>query len=273
MFWGKNRSTSSPSRLCCSSFSVSVLNFATSPNSGKKFFGGVSEVGSSGCVSFSWFLFSSAAIAEETCTTRSHLQHKPRDRDRQRPTPQSQSKTRPKEKHTPTTQPRRAGHSQDPGPARTPTQHTPARKGGEQAVHAHKHTPLHSTPDQEVQGTTRDGRTSTHTPQQPPKAWRGAAETQAPARTRTPHTRTENGGVQAERARNHACPICRPKPKPNHEHHEPQPAKEGQHHKPYPNTPAQAPRILFGPKIPKPATVRNTTFFVKLDHKEDIFRS
>ena len=33
------------------------------------------------------------------------------------------------------------------------------------------------------------------------------------------------------------------------------------------------PRILWGPKIPKPATVRNTTFFVKLYHKEHIFRS
>ena len=33
------------------------------------------------------------------------------------------------------------------------------------------------------------------------------------------------------------------------------------------------PRILWGPKIRKPATVRNTTFFVKLYHKEHIFRS
>ena len=33
------------------------------------------------------------------------------------------------------------------------------------------------------------------------------------------------------------------------------------------------PRILWGPKIPKPATVGNTTFFVKLYHKENIFRS
>ena len=45
MFWGKQRSTSSPSRLCCPSFSVGVLNFATSPNSGVKIFLGVSEVG------------------------------------------------------------------------------------------------------------------------------------------------------------------------------------------------------------------------------------
>ena len=34
-----------------------------------------------------------------------------------------------------------------------------------------------------------------------------------------------------------------------------------------------SPRMLWGPKIPKPATVRNTTFFVKLYHKEHIFRS
>ena len=33
------------------------------------------------------------------------------------------------------------------------------------------------------------------------------------------------------------------------------------------------PRILWGPKIPKPATVRNATFFVKLYHKEDFSRS
>ena len=35
----------------------------------------------------------------------------------------------------------------------------------------------------------------------------------------------------------------------------------------------RAPKILWGSKIPKPATVRNTTFFVKLYHKEHIFRS
>ena len=36
---------------------------------------------------------------------------------------------------------------------------------------------------------------------------------------------------------------------------------------------AGTPRTLWGPKNPKQATVRNTTFFVKLYHKEDIFRS
>ena len=51
-------------------FSVSVLNFATSPNSGVKIFWGflrseqsILRFIFSGCASFSWFLFSSAAIA------------------------------------------------------------------------------------------------------------------------------------------------------------------------------------------------------------------
>ena len=64
MFWGKQRSTSSPLRLCCSSFSVSVPNFATSPNSGGKFFGGflrseksILRFIFSGCASFSSFFF------------------------------------------------------------------------------------------------------------------------------------------------------------------------------------------------------------------------
>ena len=62
MFWVKQRSTSSPSRLCCSSFSVSVSNFATSPNSGVKFLGGFLRSDKSilrfifsGCASFCWF--------------------------------------------------------------------------------------------------------------------------------------------------------------------------------------------------------------------------
>ena len=169
--------------------------------------------------------------------------HTARYRDSQQPTPQTQTKTRPKKKrkkHTPTTQPRRVGHSRDPGPARTPTQRTPARKGRDQAGRAHKHALPHSDPNQEVQDTMRDGGTSTHTPQHPPKERRGAAETQTPACTPTPHIGTGNGQGQAERARNHTSPICRPKPKPIHKHHK-QLAKEGQHHKPYPNTPAQDP--------------------------------
>ena len=142
--------------------------------------------------------------------------------------------------HTPTTQPRKAGHSRDPGPAHTPPHRTPARKGRERAGRAHKHPPPHSNPNQDVQETGRDGRTSTHTPQRPPKERRGAAGTQTPARTPTPHTGTGTGGGQAERARNHTRTISRQKPKPNHEHHK-QPAKGGQHHKPCPNTPSQDP--------------------------------
>ena len=145
-----------------------------------------------------------------------------------------------RKKHTQTTKRRRAGHSQDPGPARTPTHRTPARKGKEQAGRAHKHAPPHSNPNQEVQETTRDGRTITDTPQHPPKMRRCAAETQTPARTPTPHTGTGNCVGQAERARNHTRPISRPNPKPNHEHHK-QPTKEGQHHKQCPNTHTQDP--------------------------------
>ena len=70
MVWGKQRSAPSPSRLYCSSFLVSVLNFATSPNSGVKLLGGflrsektIFRFISSGGASFSWFFFSSAAIA------------------------------------------------------------------------------------------------------------------------------------------------------------------------------------------------------------------
>ena len=83
---------------------------------------------------------------------------------------------------------------------------------------------------------------------------------ETPAHTPTPHTRTGNGGLQAERARNHARPICRPKPKPYHEHHKPQPAREGRHHKPYPNTPAQDPsREWRGYLKPHPTATRTQT--------------
>ena len=62
MVWGKQRSASSPSRLYCSSFLVSVLNFVTSPNSGVKVLGGflrsektIFRFISSGGASFSWY--------------------------------------------------------------------------------------------------------------------------------------------------------------------------------------------------------------------------
>ena len=64
--------------------------------------------------------------------------HKARDRNTQQLTPQSKRKKR--KKHTPTTQPRRAGHSRDPGPARTPTPHTGTGNDGGQAEPARNHT-------------------------------------------------------------------------------------------------------------------------------------
>ena len=63
--------------------------------------------------------------------------HKARDRDTQQPTPQENKK---RKKHTRTTQPRRAGHRRDPGPARTPTPHTGTGNGGGQAKRAPNHT-------------------------------------------------------------------------------------------------------------------------------------
>ena len=45
-----------------------------------------------------------------------------------------------RKKHTPTTQLRRAGHSRDPGPARTPTTHAGTGNGGGQAERARNHT-------------------------------------------------------------------------------------------------------------------------------------
>ena len=153
-----------------------------------------------------------------------------------------------KKKHTPTTQPRRAGHNRDHGPARTPTQHTPARKGGEQAGRANKHAPPHSTLNQEVQETTRDGRTSTHTPQHPSRS--GGAQPkprlQHVRSHRTPEPETAGGKRSAHATMRVPYPQprqvgCRPEPKPNHKRHKPQPAKEGRHHQPHPNTPAQDP--------------------------------
>ena len=131
--------------------------------------------------------------------------------------------------HSSTTQPGRAGHSRDPSAARTPTQHTPARKGREQAGRAHKHThaptpqpgvagrgtnhtPPHSTPNEEVQDTTRDGHASTHTPQHLPKEWRGAAEKQDPGtHAHTAHRNREWRGAGGARTQPHTSHN------PNHE--------------------------------------------------------
>ena len=102
----------------------------------------------------------------------------------------------------------------------THTPQTPARSGGVQAEHAHKHThpniparsggaqpkpePKHThpqrTPQPGVPGYRRGAHTNAHRPQQPSQEWRGEAETRAQAHTPTPHTPARSGGVQAERA-------------------------------------------------------------------------
>ena len=124
--------------------------------------------------------------------------HTARDRDSQAPTPQSQTKTRQKKKRKKNTprQPNKEGR----GTAETRAQHArphtapqPGKAGNKQGARTDTH-PRTESPSQEVQETTWDGRTSTHTPQHPPKERRGAAETQTRARTPTPHTGTGNGG-------------------------------------------------------------------------------
>ena len=142
----------------------------------------------------------------------------------------------------------------------TPRQ--PNQEGQGTAETRAQHARLHTAPQPGKAGNKRGARTKTqprtanptrrcrrprgtgaraHThPNTPPRGGRTQPKPKTLARTPTPHTGTGNSGGQAERARNHTRPICRPKPKPNHEHHK-QLAKEGQHHKLYPNIPAQGP--------------------------------
>ena len=90
------------------------------------------------------------------------------------------------------------------GGARTQT-HTqpnnPANIGGAQSKPEPTRTHTHRTPQPGVAGYKRSLHMSAHTPQQPSKRGRGAAETRTRAHTPTPHTPARSGGVQAERAR------------------------------------------------------------------------
>ena len=67
--------------------------------------------------------------------------HKARDRKKKK------EKTKAQKTHTPTTQPRKAGHSLDPGPAHTPTPHAGTRNGGGQARRPRDHTRPKSRPE------------------------------------------------------------------------------------------------------------------------------
>ena len=128
-------------------------------------------------------------------------------------------------KHTPTAQPGEAGRSRNPSPnTHTHTTHpsqdwrgtskagtradthpkSPPRRGGAQPKPKPQHTHPRRTPQPGVTGYKRRGCTSTHTPQHPSQEWRGAAEAQAKAHTPEPHTLARSGGVQAERAQEHA---------------------------------------------------------------------
>ena len=65
--------------------------------------------------------------------------HKARHRKTQKRRKKKRKKKR--KKRTPTTQPRRAGHSRDPGPAHTPTLHAGTGNSGGQAGCPRNHTP------------------------------------------------------------------------------------------------------------------------------------
>ena len=78
MFWGKQRSASSPSRLSCSSLFCECPKFCDLAKQRRKIFGGVSEVGKDDfslyffwrCVVFLVLYYSSAAIARQALTLR-----------------------------------------------------------------------------------------------------------------------------------------------------------------------------------------------------------
>ena len=115
----------------------------------------------------------------------------------------------------------------------------PGKAGKKRGARTNMH-PRTATPTRRCRrprGTGARAHTHPNTPQR-----RGGVQPKPKPQHAGPHRTPEpqNGGGQAERARNHTRPTCRPKPKPNHEHHK-QPEKEGQHHKPYPNTPVQDP--------------------------------
>ena len=161
-----------------------------------------------------------------------------------------------KKKTQPDNPTKKGGEQPRPGPStHAHTAHPSQERQGTSGAHAQTRTPAqHSQPGGAGHHASR-AQEHTHT-QTPPQGVAGCSRNP----NSTPHTGTGNGGVQAERARNHARPICRPKPEPNHEYHKPQHAKEGRHHKAYPNTPAQDPgQDWRGYVNPNPTATRTQT--------------
>ena len=96
-----------------------------------------------------------------------------------------------------------AEQSQNPSRSTHTKTHTRARSGGAKPKPEPKHTHPHCAPVPAVSGCKPSTHTSTHTPQQPSRQWRGAVETRAEAQTPTPRTRARIGRVQEERAHQH----------------------------------------------------------------------
>ena len=184
-------------------------------------------------------------------TAQSHQTARQQHKRRLHPPPQKAPKTGPRKRHRGTTQPKAATPSQEQWPTRkrdTETcRHTPRKKRNkEPAAKPERKGMGGQGPQGPGQGhpatdTTKPNqdkkKRKKHTPTTQPRR-AGHSRDPRPAGTPTPHTGTGNGGGLAERAHNHARPISRPEPKP--EHHK-KPGKEGQHHKPCPNTPTKDP--------------------------------
>ena len=113
--------------------------------------------------------------------------------------------------HTPTTQPTGAGHSRNPSPARTPTQHTPARKGGVQAGRAHKHTHAPTAQAGVARRGSNPGPTTQPRTAPPTRRCRRACGTGTQAHTHL-NTTPRSGGAQPKPGPQHARQNRTPEP-------------------------------------------------------------
>ena len=216
-------------------FSVSVLSFSTSPNSGVKICGGflrsentIFRIIFAGCPPFLVFLFLSAAIARETGLKRSEhtnthtAQHPSQEwrsaaetrAEAHTPTPHTpariggvQEERAPKRTHTPTPQLEGAGRSPKPNQdTHTRTIHRSQEWRGTSEAHTRAHT--HPNTPARGAGRNRNPSPSTHThTAHPSQEWRATSG----ARTRTPqHPSQEWQGAAEARAQAHPPTLHTP---------------------------------------------------------------
>ena len=185
--------------------------------------------------------------------------HPPTPQEAAKPPTQKAPETGPPKGHRGTNQPKPATPSQEQRPSgRRETQNAQTHTTRKRKKQKRASNPARKRGDGGT-GTTRPGTGQPATDTTKPK--------QDTQKKTHPDNPTKKGGAQPRpgpsthaHTRNHAPPIGRPDPKPNHEHHKPQPAKEGGHHKPYPNTPAQDPSQDWrGYLNPHPTATRTQT--------------